>query len=148
MKRALGRSVWAVGRWLPLFGLGAVAWLAFTGRAEGGPADDDGAPQGEIAFFTGGACPAGWTTAATVQGRLVVAVADGGSAGVQVGSPLGDQEDRQHRHTYTGMVTLAPKNIAAADGSNNSGAASQAYTVTGTTDMAASSLPSSRCSRA
>jgi hypothetical protein len=141
MARTLGRLVRTVARWLPLLALGAGAWLAFAGRAQGGPVDDDGAPQGAIAFFTGGACPAGWATAPTVQGRLVVAVADGGSAGVQVGSPLGDQEDRQHQHTYTGTVTLGPKDIAAANGSNDNGAASQTYTVTGTTGKAASALP-------
>src|SRR5580698_9919480 len=51
---ALARSVWKAARWLPLLGLAAVAWLAFAGRAEGGPGDDDGAPPGAIAFFTGG----------------------------------------------------------------------------------------------
>ena len=102
---------------------------------------DDGAPSGAIAYFTGGACPAGWTTAANVQGRLVVAVADGSKSGMQVGTPLTDQEDRQHQHTYTGMVTLASKGVSAASGGNNSGAAAQAYTVTGTTGKASSSLP-------
>lgn len=130
-----------VGSGLGLAVLGVGAWLLFAGRAQGGPIDDDGAPPGTIAFVRGGACPAGWTTAPSVQGRLVVAVADGTKAGVQVGVPLADQEDRQHQHTYTGMVTLGSKNIAAADGPNNNGAAAQAYTVTGTTGKAASGLP-------
>jgi hypothetical protein len=68
-------------------------------------------------------------------------VADPGNGGITVGTPLGDQEDRQHQHTYTGMVTLGSDNIAAADGSNNNGAAAQMYTITGTTGMASSSLP-------
>jgi len=137
------RAVWSVGRLLPLLGLGAGIGLSLSGRAEGGPmgASDDGAPSGAIAFFTGGACPAGWITATAVQGRLVVAVADGGNAGVQVGTPLADQEDRQHQHTYTGTVTLPSKDIAGADGSNDQGAAAQATMVTGTTGMATSSLP-------
>ncbi len=59
-----------------LVGLGAAAWLTFAGRAEGGPVDD-GVPAGTMAFFSGGVCPAGWTTATNVQGRLVVAVTDG-----------------------------------------------------------------------
>ena len=117
------------------------ASLSFSGSAQGGPQDDDGAPSGTIAYFTGGACPAGWTTAANVQGRLVVAVADGSKAGMQVGTPLTDQEDRQHQHTYTGMATLASMSINGVDGSNNNGAAAQAFTVTGTTGMASSSLP-------
>ena len=135
------RKGWMVGRGLTVVALGAGAWVLFAGPAQGGPADDDGAPPGTIAFFRGGACPAGWTTATDVQGRLVVAIADGRKAGVQVGSPLTDQEDRQHQHAYTGMVTLGSKNIAAADGPNDNGAAAQAYQVTGTTGAAPSGLP-------
>lgn len=127
-------------RALALFGLGLVAWVALAGKAEGGPMDD-GVPSGTVAFFSGGACPAGWTTAATVQGRLVVGVVDGANVGVQVGTPLGDQEDRQHQHTYTGSVTLGSDDIAGADGPNQSGAAAQAYTVMGTTGMAPTGLP-------
>jgi hypothetical protein len=128
-------------RSLALLGLGAGACLAFSVRAEGGPPGDDGVLSGTIAFFSGGACPAGWTTATDLQGRLVVAVADGAKAGTMVGMPLADQEDRQHQHTYSGSVQLDPKNVAAADGPNNNGAASQAYTVTGSTGKAASALP-------
>ena len=135
------RNIWKAGRGLPLLGLGVLAVLAHSGSAQGGP-PDDGTPSGTIAYFTGGACPAGWTTAANVQGRLVVAVADGSKAGMMVGTPLADQEDRQHQHTYTGMVTLASMNLAGDDGStNNSGAAAQTYTVMGTTGMASTSLP-------
>ena len=131
-------------RALALAGLGAGIWLAVAGSApgtaQGGPGDD-GVPSGTIAFFAGGACPAGWTTAAAVQGRLVVGVADGSKGGVTVGTPLGDQEDRQHQHAYTGTVQISSQNIAAADGSNNQGAAAQAYTVAGNTDMGSTSLP-------
>ncbi len=130
---------------LALLVLGAGTWLAFSGgfivEAHGGPLPDDGVASGTIAFFSGGACPAGWQTAAAVQGRLVVAVADGSKAGTLVGTPLGDQEDRQHQHTYTGSVTLASDGLAAADGSNDNGAAAQQYTVTGTTGMASTALP-------
>jgi hypothetical protein len=127
-------------RALALAGLGAGAWLAFAGSAQGGPSDD-GVFPGTIAFFSGGACPAGWTPATTVQGRLVVGVADGSRGGVMVGTPLGDQEDRQHQHAYTGSVQIASQNIAGADGSNDNGAAAQTYTVAGTTAMASTSLP-------
>ena len=133
--------MWKAGRGIPLLGLVVLASLAHSGSAQGGPQDDDGAPSGAIAFFTGGVCPAGWTTAANVQGRLVVAVAEGAGAGMQVGTPLTDQEDRQHQHTYTGTVTLGSDSIAGADGSNDNGAAAQTYTVTGTTGVASSSLP-------
>jgi hypothetical protein len=135
------RVMGTVARGGALLALGACAWLTTARRAQGGPLDDDGAPPNAIAFVTGGACPAGWVPAANVQGRLVVAVADGTKAGMQVGTPLTDQEDRQHQHTYTGMVALPSKSIAGADGSNDQGAASQTYTVTGTTGLAASNLP-------
>jgi hypothetical protein len=129
------------GRALVLAMLGGAAWLALAGRAQGGPIDDDGVPTGTVAYFTGGACPAGWATATTVQGRLVVGVSDIGRAGVVVGTPLGDREDRAHQHTFTGTVQLGPKGIAGADGPNQSGAAAQDYMVSGTTDSAPSGLP-------
>ena len=129
-----------VGRLLALLVLGAGGWLALAGRAEGGPMDD-GAPVGAVAFVSGGACPAGWATATGVQGRLVVAVADGTKGGVQVGTPLGDQEDRQHQHAYTGSVQLEPKSISGADGPNDQGAAAETYAVTGETGETASALP-------
>jgi len=123
-----------------LVGMG-ISILALTGPAKGGPPADDGVPSGTVAFFDGGACPAGWQTATRVQGRLVVAVVDGTHGGVTVGTPLADQEDRQHQHTYTTPVTLSPDGISAADGANDSGAAAQTYTLAGTTDLASSSLP-------
>jgi hypothetical protein len=130
-----------LGPMLTLLTLGTGVWLVSAGQAEGGPMNDDGAPSGTIAFFSGGACPAGWATAANVQGRLVVSVADGANAGMQVGTPLSDQEDRQHAHTYTASAQLPSKNVAGADGSNDNGAAAQTYMVSGTTDEAASGLP-------
>jgi hypothetical protein len=135
------RSARKVGRGLPLLALVLLASLALAGPAQGGPQDDDGVPPGTMAFFTGGACPAGWTTATAVQGRLVVAVADPANGGVAVGTPLADQENRQHQHTYTGAVTLGSDSVSAGDGPNNNGAAAEAYTVTGTTGSASSSLP-------
>lgn len=130
------------GRALALTALGGAVWLALAGRAQGGPLDDDdGIPAGTVAYFTGGACPAGWATATTLQGRLAVGVSDIGNAGVIVGFPLSDREDRTHQHPFTGTVQLAPKGVAGADGSNNQSAASQAYTVSGSTDSAPSGLP-------
>jgi hypothetical protein len=129
---------WARGA--GLLTLGLCVWITRSRPAEGGPLDD-GVPSGTIAYFPGGTCPAGWSVATSVQGRLVVAVADGGAAGVQVGAPLGDQEDRMHAHTWSGTVTLASMSLAAADGSNDNGAAAQGYAVSGTTDAGASALP-------
>jgi hypothetical protein len=137
----LTRSRHLTLRALALAALGAVAWITLAGRAQGGPVDDDGVPKGTMAFFTGGACPAGWTTASNVQGRLVVGVTDGAHVGMQVGTPLTDREDRAHHHTYSGPVALTAKNIAAGDGSNQNGAAAQSYTVSGATDDGPSGLP-------
>src|SRR4051812_27390021 len=92
----------APGR-LALLTFGAGLWLVNATPAAGGP-DDDGVPSGVVAFFAGGKCPMGWVVAAGAQGRLVVGVVDGASAGAQVGTPLGDQEDRKHQHAYSGSV--------------------------------------------
>lgn len=120
--------------------LGAFVVLGQS-RASGGPAEDDGAPSGMIAYVQGGQCPLGWEPALLVEGRLVVAVDDGANVGVEVGAPLGDREDRAHSHAYSGEIALASKNIAGADGSNNSGAAAQAYPIAGTTAEDTSGLP-------
>ena len=124
-----------------LAGAATLGLLALTSRgASGDPGDpaDDGVPWGTMAYFTGGACPAGWVAAENVEGRLVVAVGDGANTGIQVGSPLADREDRKHAHDYAGDVTLGDKAIAGADGSNNQGAEKKAYPIAGTTQPAGS----------
>ena len=128
------------GRFL-LLGLGLVLGLAASRSASGGPAEDDGVPSGMVAHVAGGVCPPGWAPAPNVEGRLVVAVAEGKDVGVQVGSPLSDREDRTHTHDYAGELALPSKSIAAADGSNESGAKAQAYAIAGTTDPGVSGLP-------
>ncbi|UQA55290.1 hypothetical protein [Polyangium aurulentum] len=117
--------------------------IGFLGArsASGDPAEDDGAPSGMVAFVQGGQCPVGWEPALLVEGRLVVGVDDGANVGVEVGEPLGDREDRAHAHAFSGELTLASKNIAAADGSNMTGAAAKAYPVAGTTAEETSGLP-------
>jgi hypothetical protein len=138
MKRTrVGRSTW--GR-LAVLSLASGLWLTGARPAAGDPPGDDGAPTGVVAFFAGGACPKGWTVAGNVQGRLVVGVTDGAGAGVQVGAPLGDREDRLHKHTYEGTVALPYKSISGADGSTN-GAAAMTYPVSGTAVGATSGLP-------
>jgi hypothetical protein len=66
---------------------------------------------------------------------------DGKDVGVQVGMPLGDQEDRLHAHSYKGDLALPSKSIAAADGANLEGAQSQSYSISGTTNARPSGLP-------
>jgi hypothetical protein len=110
--------------------------------AHGDPPVDDGVPSGTVAFFGAGtSCPAGWAIATQVQGRAIVGVTDGAQGGITVGMPLGDREDRTHTHAFTGDVTLTERGIAAANGSNNSAANAQTYTVTGSTDPATSGAP-------
>jgi hypothetical protein len=128
-------------RRLLLVGLLAAPCLLDGGPAQGGPPADDGVPSGTVAFFSGGKCPAGWASADDLRGRLVVAVTDGTTAGVTVGVPLGDREDRSHAHTWEAMVSTQPKALAAADGSNDSGAAAQTYAVMGATDPGTTGLP-------
>jgi hypothetical protein len=130
----------ATGRAL-VAGIAIGAFVLGLSRASGGPAEDDGAPSGMVAFVQGGNCPLGWEPALLVEGRLVVAVDDGANVGVEVGEPLVDREDRAHTHAYSGDLTLASKNIAAANGSNMEGAAAKAYPVAGTTAEETSGLP-------
>src|SRR4051812_1845848 len=133
----IGRSTW--GRLLVL-GLASGLWLSGVRPAAGDPPGDDGAPPGMVSFFAGGVCPKGWAPASNVQGRLIVGVISGADTGIQVGTPLGDREDRLHAHTYTATVALPYKSVSGSDGSTN-GAAAQNYTVSGTSLDMPSGLP-------
>lgn len=126
---------------LAFLALAAAPCLLRAGPAQGDPPASDGVPSGTMAFFSGGKCPVGWVAADVVRGRLVVAVTDSALAGMTVGAPLTDREDRTHQHTYTGTVQAPDKAIAGADGSNDNGAAAQAYTVSGSTDPQPTGLP-------
>ncbi len=59
---------------------------------------------GFTTFFDAQACPTGWSTINPAQGRLLVSVTDPGQAGVTVGVPLRDAEDRTHTHRYESYV--------------------------------------------
>ena len=128
-----------LGKWALLLAALTTALIA-TQKASGEPTDD-GVPSGMVAYISGGACPVGWTAASNVEGRIIVAVSDGKDVGVQVGMPLGDQEDRQHAHPYKGDLALPSKSIAAADGANFEGAQAQSYSISGTTNAGPSGLP-------
>lgn len=136
-EKRIGRT--ALGR-LVLLCVGGGLWLSGARHASGDPVED-GTPSGTVAHFIGGACPAGWAIATEIRGRLVVGVIDGTALGGVVGAPLGDQEDREHQHTYSGMVNLPDKSIAAADGGNTSGAKAGSYRVMGNTAKQTSGLP-------
>ena len=72
------------------------------------------------------------------NGRMIVGVSEPTALGRTSGTALTDREDRTHTHRFGATVTLAPRNIAGADGTNNQGAAARAYTVEGSTAAAPS----------
>jgi len=99
------------------------------------------APPGIVLFASDARCPAGWTELAAARGRILVGAATGGDVGVSVGAPLADREDRVHRHVVTLSLTLPDKNIAAASGGNQDGAAPGVHAATFTSAPAVSGLP-------
>ncbi len=110
-------------------------------RAVADETPDDGVPRGAVAYFaTGMACPAGWAPAANVQGRFVVGVTSPTAVSRAIGTPLTDREQRTHTHAFSATVTLAPRSIAAANGSNNQGARAGDYMIAGTTAPAATNM--------
>jgi hypothetical protein len=137
MQRRLFAS--STGKWVLLFAGLAVGVIGTRNAA--GDATDDGVPSGMVAYVSGSVCPTGWIPASNIEGRIVIAVSDGKNVGVQVGTPLGDQEDRQHAHAYKGDLVLLSKSIAATDGANLEGAQAQSYSIAGTTNAGPSGLP-------
>lgn len=62
------------------------------------------APSGAVLHFDLPSCPAGWSPYAAAAGRTIVGTPAGGTNGAQVGTALGDQENRavgQHSHGVT-----------------------------------------------
>lgn len=128
---------------VPGFVLAAGALLVLGGAAHRLDADvpTDGAPSGIVSFFTTATCPVGWQPAELVAGRIAIAVTDPLAVGRTVGTPLGPAEDRMHGHGVAATMTLPAKSISAADGGNDSGAASGDRTVGGTAGPASTGLP-------
>jgi len=98
-------------------------------------------PEGFITFFDSDQCPDGWIPVETAQGRLIVSVSDPEQAGITVGVPLGDQEDRIHVHTYETAVKLSEKDIAAIGCCNDQGASHGTYPISGKVNSSTSGLP-------
>lgn len=105
------------------------------------PMPTDGAPAGMVTFVSGGVCPPGWVHSFEVEGRILVGTVDKGEIGETVATAFTDREIRTHHHDYMGVIDLPQKNIAAANGGNESGAAWGAYPVMGTTSDIESGLP-------
>ena len=91
--------------------------------APAGDAPPDTAPPGIVLFASDATCPEGWSELTAARGRIIVGAETGGDVGVIVGTPLAEREDRAHSHTASLAITLIQRNIAAAKGPNNSGAA-------------------------
>jgi hypothetical protein len=94
-----------------------------------------------VAFVAGGVCPPGWVHSFEVEGRVLVGTVDDTEIGETVGMPYADREERGHGHEYAGTVELPKKNIAGANGGNESGAEWGSYEVKGITADGNSSLP-------
>lgn len=101
----------------------------------------DGAPSGMVAFVAGGVCPPGWEHLYEVEGRIVVGTVDKAEIGEVVGTAYVDREERLHHHDYAGTIELPKKNVAGANGGNQSGAESGSYAVMGSTADSESGLP-------
>lgn len=99
------------------------------------------APPGIVLFASDTRCPDGWVELESARGRIIVGAATGGDVGVTVGAPLADREDRAHRHTVALTLTLPDKNIAAANGGNQDGAAPGRHDAMFTSAPATSGLP-------
>jgi hypothetical protein len=81
----------------------------------------DGFPRGAISFFLGSLCPGGWAPYADAVGRTIVPVASPGDAGMMIGTPLGVNEARAHRHDIAVGVNLPSVSYAGIAGEANHG---------------------------
>jgi hypothetical protein len=95
-----------------------------------------------VTFFNAAACPPGWNPVSVASGRLLLASTDPAKVGVNVNPPLGNLEDRTHKHGYSGTVALNYKSISAGDSCCNPSAAhARDNPFSGTTGNAPSGLP-------
>jgi hypothetical protein len=69
-----------------------------------------------VAFFES-ACPSGWARNDKLDGRYLVGLPDGATAGLTFGgAPLNRGEERTHTHVVAGFVTTSAKGIALLSG--------------------------------
>jgi NDP-sugar pyrophosphorylase family protein len=78
----------AAGRLLTSDGAGNASWQPPQASV----------PAGTVSFFNLGSCPNGWVQMSQATGRVIVGVAPGYSIGGQMGTQLGDMENRAHSH--------------------------------------------------
>jgi len=100
--------------------LALAAGAARPAVAQAGAGAEGELPRGMVAFFTGlQACPTGWIETQHAAGRLVVGVKLGHAVAGTVGLPLGEKEDRKHRHTFKAQFRVPAKSLTALDGCCN-----------------------------
>ena len=98
-------------------------------------------PSGFATFFMSDGCPEDWQPVTDAQGRLIVSVASGASAGVMINTPLSDQEDRVHDHSWASTINLPTRSVSAIGCCDDESARSGSYVVSGTTTSATSGYP-------
>ena len=96
----------------------------------------DGMPTDAVMFFTGIACPRGWTAYAAGNGRVALPAAAPSLVGVTRGVPLADGEDRAHTHTLSGSFTTEGVSYVGIVGGGNGG-----LTGAGAVDFMATTAP-------
>ena len=98
-------------------------------------------PRGFSAFFDADACPSGWGQLNVVDGRIIVSTSTLENVGITVNTPLGDQEDRTHQHSFETSVHVPHRDVAAIGCCNNQGAAHGDYAVNNNTVTSTSGYP-------
>lgn len=123
--------------------IGLVALSLMSRPAAGKDESVDDVPAGTVAFFlrADNACPQGWRVAAETTGRLIVGAGTSDGVGKQVGTPLSNEEDRTHVHSFSATADLPYKSISALDGWNQQGASAGVYRDVGISEPAPSGLP-------
>lgn len=96
-------------------------------------------PAGFATYFQS-RCPPGWTAVNNSAGRLVVSVINASFVGGTVGTPLGDQEDRQHTHALSGTFSLPSKHISGDSCCDTQGAGNGNFPEEGSASSAVSGM--------
>ena len=74
-------------------------------------------PSGVTSFFRDLSCPAGWSNITSTLGRFLLALPlDGSVQKTSGGLPLAPDENRVHRHKFSGSVETTSHGIAGASG--------------------------------
>lgn len=101
-----------------------VALLASLGQGTTASAEDTTSPPGIVSFFSGSACPDGWSDADFGAGRLLLGYTNttAYSHAKQVGTALTGPSLPGHKHGITGTVDVGSKGVAGDSGSNHKAA--------------------------